>query len=173
MNRVKGEPPSPVLHYNFMSKDILLSQEGFDKLKAELESLKGPERQKIADNIREAKSHGDLKENAMYHEAKLNQTRLESRIAELERMVQYAKVVDRSDVDKDTAHMGSVVTLMDLQWDEEFTLTLVGDFEADPANDLISITSPLGEQVVSKRVGDEFEVEAPAGVQRYRVVSVS
>lgn len=156
-----------------MSKDILLSQEGYDKLKAELETLKGSERQKIADNIREAKSHGDLKENAMYHEAKLNQTRLESRIAELERMVQYAKVVDRSDIGKDTAHLGSQVTLKDLQWDEEFTITLVGDFEADPANDLISITSPLGEQVVSKKSGDEIEVEAPAGTQRYKIVSVS
>jgi transcription elongation factor GreA len=69
--------------------------------------------------------------------------------------------------------MGSKVTLKDLQWDEEFTITLVGDFEADPANDLISITSPLGEKVVSKKTGDEFEVEAPAGMQRYRVVSVS
>lgn len=156
-----------------MSKDILLSQEGFEKLKAELELLKGQERQRVADNIREAKSHGDLRENAMYHEAKLNQTRLEARIADLERMMQFAKVVDRNHLQEDTAHLGSKVTLLDLVWSDEFTITLVGDFEADPASDLISITSPLGREVVEKKAGDEFEVEAPAGTQKYRIISVA
>lgn len=162
-----------MLNYRFMSKDILLSQDGYDKVKLELEQLRGPERQRIADNLREAKSHGDLRENAMYHEAKLNQTRLEARIAELERTIQMAKIVDRAHIQEDTAHLGSKVTLLDLEWSDEFTITLVGDFEADPANDLISITSPLGREVVEKKEGDEIEVEAPAGTQRYRIVAVS
>lgn len=156
-----------------MSQEMVLSLEGFEKAKKELEFLKGPERQRIADNIREAKSHGDLRENAMYHEAKLNQTRLEARIADLERIVQYARVVDRTGVDEDAAHLGSDVTLKDLAWDEEFTVKLVGEFEADPTNDLISVTSPLGKALMEQKAGAEVEVDAPAGKQKYIIVSVS
>src|SRR5262245_40845730 len=112
---------------------MLLSAEGFEKLKKELEHLKAVERQKVDDNIREAKSHGDLKENAMYHEAKLNQKRLETRIADLEHAIQTAQVVDHSDHPEDVAHMGSLVTLLDMEWDDEMVVTLVGAFEADPA----------------------------------------
>lgn len=156
-----------------MSQEIVLSKDGYEKAKKELEFLKGPERQRIAEAIREAKSHGDLRENAMYHEAKLNQTRLEARIADLERTVQFAKVVDRTGVDEDAAHLGSDVTLKDLQWDEEFTVKLVGEYEADPANDLISVTSPLGRALMEQKAGTEVEVDAPAGRQKYIIVSVS
>lgn len=156
-----------------MSQEILLSPEGFEKVKKELEFLKGPERQRIADNIREAKSHGDLRENAMYHEAKLNQTRLEARIAELERTVQFAKVVDASQREEGAAHLGSRVKLFDIQWNDEIEIELVGEYEADPSQDRISITSPLGAAAMNRKEGDEIEVQAPAGVQRYRVVSVS
>ena len=155
-----------------MSHEVLLSQEGFDRLKKELEELKGPERMRVADNIREAKSHGDLKENAMYHEAKLNQTRLESRIAELEHTLQIAKVVVRTPGDEGKAHLGSKVTLEDLEWGDTLNIDLVGAFEADPANDKISVVSPLGAALIDKVAGDEIEVQAPAGKQRYRVVSV-
>ncbi|MBX3111428.1 MAG: transcription elongation factor GreA [Fimbriimonadaceae bacterium] len=156
-----------------MSHEVLLSQEGYDRLKKELEELKSSERQRVADNIREAKSHGDLKENAMYHEAKLNQTRLESRIAELEHTLQMAKVVTRSAADAGKAHLGSQVTLEDLEWGGTLTIDLVGAFEADPANDKISVDSPLGAALIDKVAGDEIEVQAPAGKQRYRVVTVA
>lgn len=149
-----------------------MSQEGYERLKKELEELKGSERQKVADNIREAKSHGDLKENAMYHEAKLNQTRLESRIAELEHTLQMAKVIDRSMVGEGKAHLGSKVTLEDLEWGDSLTIELVGAFEADPGNDKVSVDSPMGSALIDKEAGDEVEVLAPAGTQRYRVVSV-
>ncbi len=156
-----------------MANVILLTQEGFAKLKAELEELKGPKRLLIADAIREAKAHGDLKENAAYHEAKLNQTRLEARIAELERAVQSAKIVERpSDAVVGSAHLGSLLTLLDLDFDDQFDVTLVGSFEADPHRDLISITSPLGEALVGKVAGDEVSVMAPQGLTRYRVVAV-
>ncbi len=155
-----------------MSHEVLLSQEGYERLKKELEELKGSERQKVADNIREAKSHGDLKENAMYHEAKLNQTRLESRIAELEHTLQMAKVIDRSMVGEGKAHLGSKVTLEDLEWGDSLTIELVGAFEADPGNDKVSVDSPMGSALIDKEAGDEVEVLAPAGTQRYRVVSV-
>jgi len=155
-----------------MSKDILLSQTGFEKLSKELELLKGSERQRIADAIREAKSHGDLRENAAYHEAKLNQTRLEGRIADLEKVLQYAKIVDRPANAEDEAHLGSKVKLKDLEWGDELEIELVGSFEADPANDLISITSPLGNALIGRVEGDEIEVDAPAGKQRYQVLGI-
>lgn len=156
-----------------MSEEILLSTEGFEKLQKELLFLKGPERQRIANDIREAKSHGDLRENAMYHEAKLNQTRLEARISELERTLQFAKVIDTSQFADNIAHLGSLVKLKDLEWNDELVINLVGEFEADPSQDRISITSPLGMAIAEQKVGDEIEVDAPAGKQRYKILDVS
>lgn len=156
-----------------MAQDILVTKEGLEKLKAELAELKGPVRSTIADAIKEAKSHGDLRENAAYHEAKLNQQRLESRIAELERAVLSAKIVERPAHEKESAHMGSYVVLIDLDCDDEFEVILVGSFEADPAHNKISITSPLGVALVGKFEGVEIQVEAPDGTQRYRIKSIS
>lgn len=155
-----------------MGKEILLTSTGHAKLLAELEELKGPVRMRIAENIREAKAHGDLRENAAYHEAKLNQSRNEGRIMDLEKVLQMAKIVERPADAGSEAHLGSRVTLLDLEWSDELTVNLVGSFEADPANDLISISSPLGEAMIGKSVGDEFEVEAPAGKQHYRVLAI-
>jgi len=156
-----------------MSKEIQVTREGYMKLKAELDDLKGRVRLEVADAIREAKSHGDLKENAAYHEAKLNQTRLESRISDLERALQLAKIVEKPEAQGDTAELGSKVGLRDLEFDDEFTVTLVGSFEADPAKDYISISSPLGEALLGKVKGDKIQVAAPAGTQRYEILSVS
>jgi len=155
-----------------MSKEIQVTREGFEKLRKELEELKGPVRLRVADAIREAKAHGDLKENAAYHEAKLNQTRLESRIADLEKAVQLAKIVERSEAGSEIAGLGSRVKLVDIEFDDEFTVTLVGSFEADPAKELISISSPLGEALLGRSKGDEVQVEAPQGTSRYRIVAV-
>ncbi len=155
-----------------MSGDVLITQAGFDRLKAELDQLKSVERQKIANVIREARSHGDLKENAMYHEAKLNQKRLEGRIADLEKVVQVAQVVSRPENAENIAHLGSLVTILDLKWNDEIKVRLVGAYEADPAQDMISITSPLGSALVGKEVGDEIEYEAPAGTQNGRLLRI-
>lgn len=155
-----------------MPKEVLLSQSGYDKLKAELEELKGPVKARIAEAIREAKSHGDLRENAAYHEAKLNQTRLEGRIADLEKVLHTARIVERPAGAENTAHLGSKIKLKDLKWGDELTVELVGSYEADPANDLISITSPLGSALIDKGVEDEIEVEAPAGVQKYKILAL-
>jgi transcription elongation factor GreA len=154
-----------------MGSEVQFTREGFEKLKAELDELKGPTRMRIAEAIREAKSHGDLKENAAYHESKLNQTRLESRIAELEKALLTAKVVERSTAGG--AQLGSTIKLLDLEYDEDLTVKLVGAFEADPANDLISVASPLGEALVGHAKGDEVDVKTPGGMTRYRVQSVT
>ncbi len=155
-----------------MANEIYLTSAGYEKLKKELEELKGPVRQRIAEAIREAKSHGDLKENAAYHEAKLNQTRLESRISDLEKSLLMAKVVEKAEDASNGAQLGSKVTLLDKEFDEEFTIELVGSLEADPTQDLISISSPLGEGLLGKGMGAEIAVEAPGGVHHYKVVLV-
>lgn len=155
-----------------MPNQILLTREGFDKLQRELAELKGPIRRQVAEAIKEAKAHGDLRENAAYHEAKLNQTRLEGRVADLEKVLQLAKIVDRPDSTGEMAHLGSIVELKDLDFGDKFEVTLVGSYEADPANDLISITSPLGSALMGKGVADELEIEAPAGVQRFKVLAI-
>lgn len=155
-----------------MSNEILLTPEGYEKLKKELDELKGPIRQRVAETIREAKSHGDLRENAAYHEAKNNQGRIEGRIADLEKILERAKVVERPDSTGEIAHLGSKVTLLDLEWKDELTVTLVGSFEADPTNDLISISSPLGSTLVGRGKDDEVEVDAPAGKQRFRILRI-
>ncbi len=153
-----------------MSNEILVTSEGLAKLKTELEELKGPSRMRIAEAIREAKSHGDLRENAAYHEAKLNQTRLEQRIAELEKAVMTAKVVERSS--DSGAQLGSLVKLRDIEYAEDLTVKLVGAFEADPSTDLISISSPLGEALMGKEPGAEITINAPGGTQRYKILAV-
>lgn len=154
-----------------MSNEVLLSPEGYEHLKAELERLKTVERMKIADNLREARSHGDLRENAMYHEAKLNQKRLEGKIADLESVIQLAKVVDENHHGSG-ATLGSKVTVKDLGWDETLTVTLVGSYDADPLKDLVSVSSPLGKALFGREAGDLVEVDAPAGLQRYEVLAV-
>jgi len=155
-----------------MAHEFMLSREGFARLKEELEDLKGPVRMRVAEAIREAKSHGDLRENAAYHEAKLNQARLESRIADLEKVVQLAKIVDRPAGAGEPAQMGSKVTLVDQEFGDDFLITLVGSYEADPTKDLISIVSPLGGALLGKLPGDEIEVETPGGMQKYKVKDV-
>lgn len=155
-----------------MAQGIQVTKEGYEKLKKELEELSGPVRMAIAEAIREAKSHGDLRENAAYHEAKLNQTRLEMRISELEKAIRSAKIVERPDTQGDIAQLGSKVVLFDEEFDEDMEVTLVGAFEADPANGLVSISSPLGDGIVGRAVGDTIEVTSPGGVAKYVIKSI-
>lgn len=150
-------------------QEILLTPEGKRRLEEELAELKSTARARIVEAIREARSHGDLRENAAYHEAKLNQARIEGRIADLEKILENATIVERPEIGGEIAHLGSKVTLFDMRWEEELTITLVGSFEADPENSLISIVSPLGSALVGKAEGDVVSVEAPSGQIQYRI----
>jgi transcription elongation factor GreA len=154
-----------------MSEEFLLTPTGREKLLAELEELKGPRRQAVTAAIREARSHGDLKENAAYHEAKLNQSRLEGRIAEVEHILDVSRMVDRP-ADAQGAHLGSLVTYEDQDSGKETTTTLVGQYEADPLKGLLSIDSPMGSALVGCNEGDLVEVEVPAGTRRYLIKEV-
>jgi|SRR5687768_10242778 len=155
-----------------MSHDIFLTSAGRAKLLEELEELTGPKRRAVVEAIREARSHGDLKENAAYHEAKLNQSRLESRIAEINHILDIGRSIERP-ADMVGAHLGSLVTYVDLDSGKETTVTLVGQFEANPRNGLLSIESPVGTGLLGKTAGDRIEVEVPAGIRKYEVKCVS
>lgn len=155
-----------------MANEHVLTPAAYEKLKKEIEDLKGPVRSRVAEAIREAKSHGDLRENAAYHEAKLNQARLEQRIADLEKRIQLAKVVEEDIHAPDIANLGRSVRLLEVEFQEEFVITLVSSYEADPTQDKVSITSPLGSALLGRAAGEHIEVDAPAGVQQYRIQSV-
>lgn len=154
-----------------MSQDVFLTHAGRQKLIEELEELTGPRRQKVTEAIREARSHGDLRENAAYHEAKLNQARLEGRIAEINHILEVARTIERPD-DAEGAHIGSAVEYVDMDSGREMKVVLVGQFEADPTAGHLSIESPVGQALLGRKAGDVIEVEVPVGTRRYSIKSV-
>jgi transcription elongation factor GreA len=152
--------------------EILITPEGYERLKRELEELKTVKRREIVERIKAARALGDLSENFDYQDAKRQQAFLEGRIRDLETVLSRAKVVPRPDNAGEVVHLGSKVTLLDLDTNKERTITVVGSFEADPLQDLISVLSPLGEAVLGKTVGEEVVVNTPKGIVRYRVVRI-
>lgn len=147
---------------------IRLTREGYEKLAAELNFLETEMRPKIALELRTAAADKDFRENAPYDVAKQHQGEVEARIRELQRILQNGQVVE----DKGPAHvadLGSRVTLLDMAENEEIVYTLVGPGEIDPRNGKISIQSPVGRALTGKVVGDEVEVEVPAGTLRLRI----
>ncbi len=152
--------------------DILITPEGYARLKKELEELKTVKRREIAERIRQARALGDLSENFDYQDAKRQQAMLEGRIKDLETVLHRARVVERPDNAGEVVHMGSVVTLCDLEDGRIRTVRIVGSFEADPLQDRISILSPLGEALIGKVVGDVVEVQTPKGLMRYRIEAI-
>ena len=153
-------------------KEVLLTQEGYDKLEKELEYLKTEERAEIAERIRGALGFGDLSENSEYDEAKNDQAFTEGRILQLENMLKNAVVVDESEIPKDKVSVGSIVKVMDYEFDEEVEYTIVGSAEADPMNFKISNESPVGSALVGKKVGDIVEVAVPDGVNKFEVLGI-
>jgi transcription elongation factor GreA len=152
--------------------EILITPEGYERLRRELEELKTVKRREVVERIKAARALGDLSENFDYQDAKRQQAFLEGRIKDLETVLSRAKVVPRPDNAGEVIHLGSKVTLHDLETNKERTIALVGSFEADPLQDLISILSPLGEALLGKSAGEEVVVNTPKGVVRYRIVRI-
>lgn len=150
-----------------------VSKAGKAKLEAELEYLKIEKRVEVATKLKEARSFGDLSENAEYDEAKNEQAILESRIAELENIIENAVVVDDDDISVDEIGVGSIMKVRDMEFDEIETLQIVGSTESDPDNGKISDDSPIGKAALKKKVGDVFEVDAPAGIIKFEVLEIS
>lgn len=149
-----------------------MTLEGYEAMTTELKNLKGTERPAIIQAIAEAREHGDLSENAEYHAARERQSFIEGRIAELEDQSSRAEVIDPTKLGGDTVKFGATVTIADCETDEESAYQIVGEFEADIALKKISVTSPMARAMISKAVGDVFEVNSPGGQRDYEVVDI-
>lgn len=156
------------------SERVILTRHGAERLQAELKRLKKVERPRVIEAIAEARSHGDLSENAEYDAAKEQQGFIEERIRYLESSLSIAEVIDPARLNVgDKVVFGATVALYDDHADAEVTYQLVGNLEADPEHGRISIQSPIGRALIGKREGDEVEVDAPAGKRGYEILKVS
>ncbi len=151
---------------------VPMTTEGFKLLEAELQRLKAEERPRIIQAIAEARSHGDLSENAEYHAAKEAQGLNEARVAELEDKISRAEIVDTSKLSGATVKFGATVTLVDEDTDEKVKYKIVGDLEADVKSGKISISSPIARALIGKSKGDTAEVTTPKGARSYEVLKV-
>ncbi len=156
------------------SNRFKMSQERLDAIKKELEYLETVREKEVAELIKEARSFGDLSENSEYDEAKTEQGKLYSRIAELKVLVENAEIVDNieQDAPKDTVTLGSIVRVLDVEEGDEETFEIVGSQEANPREGRISDDSPLGRGLHGHRAGEIASIEAPAGVLKFKVISV-
>lgn len=149
------------------------SPERLQELKDELNYLQTVREKEVAELIREARSFGDLSENSEYDEAKTEQGKLYSKIAELQNMIENAEIIEVGADGGDTVMLGSKVTLVEVGTDDEESYEIVGSQESDPRIGRISEDSPIGRVLMGHKVGDEVSVEAPAGVLRFRIIAVS
>lgn len=154
-------------------KEILLTQEGYDKLEQELDTLKTEKRAEISERIKIALGFGDLSENSEYDEAKNAQAANETKIAELENKLRYAKIIDESEIDTKTVQVGNTVKVLDIEFNEEESYTIVGSTEVDLAQNKISNESPIGTALMGAKKGQIVEAQAPAGVIKYKIISIT
>lgn len=152
---------------------VLLTTTGAERLRAELKRLKSEDRPKVIEAIAEARSHGDLSENAEYEAARNQQGFIEGRIAELESKLSKAEVIDPGSLNANGRIVfGSTVALFDEEGDQEVTYQIVGDLEANIKDGQISLGSPIARALIGKEEGEEVEVTTPGGVRRYEVLRV-
>ena len=152
---------------------IYLSQEGYDNLKAELNTLKSVVRSRVINQIAEARDKGDLSENAEYDAAKEAQGLLEARIAKLENDVANARVLDQEDMDTSTVHLLTKVTIKNTENGMEMTYAIVSESEADLAAKKISASSPIGKGLLGKAVGEIADIEVPNGIMHFEVIEIA
>ena len=149
-----------------MQKDVILTPEGLDKLKQEIEYLSTTKRREVAERIKEAREFGDISENSEYDDAKNEQAMLEARIATLEDKLRSASVIDASELDADVVRVGSLVHVKDEGSGKSLTYTIVGSTEANPSENKLSNESPVGQALVGRKKGDTAKVQLPNGKQR-------
>lgn len=154
-------------------KEVLLTQEGYDNIEKELEFLSTEKRAEIAERIKIALGFGDLSENSEYDEAKNAQAANETKIAELENKLRYAKIIDESEIDTKTVQVGNTVKVLDIEFDEEESYTIVGSTEVDLSQNKISNESPIGLALMGAKKGQIVEAQAPAGVIKYKIISIT
>ena len=156
------------------TKHVVVTREGLQRMKEELEYKETTEKMKVAEQLKVAISYGDLSENAEYDAAKNDQAVLEQRITELKAMIENAVVVDESKISTDVVGFGTRVTIVyEDEPDDEETYTIVGTSESDPANGKLSNESPVGEALIGAHVGETVTAQTPGGTLRIKVIEIT
>ena len=153
-------------------KDVILTLEGYEKLKGEIENLSTVKRREVADRIRIAREFGDIMENAEYDDAKNEQAMLEHRIATLEERLRDARVIDTSEVSADAVSVGTRVRLRDLEAGQTVEYRIVGSAEANPSENKLSNESPVGRAIMGHKKGETVEVAAPRGTLKFKIMEI-
>jgi transcription elongation factor GreA len=153
-------------------KDVILTPEGYEKLKQEIEYLSNDKRREVADRIRVAREFGDIAENAEYDDAKNEQALLESRIALLEERLLNARVVTADEVSADVVSIGTKVKLRDMDAGKTVEYFIVGSAEANPAEHKLSNESPVGKAILGRKKGEVVEVAAPRGSLKFKILGI-
>jgi transcription elongation factor GreA len=155
-----------------MVNPIRVSQKGLEELQKKYDILIQVKRPEVAAKLKEARSYGDLSENAEYDEAKNEQAIVEAEILSVKEMLDNAVIISDSDLSETEVRVGAYVVLFDVEENEEFEIQVVGSTESDPENDKISEDSPVGGGCMGKKVGDKFEVETPDGLRNFEVKGI-
>ena len=153
-------------------KEIILTPEGFEKLRQEIEYLSNEKRREVAERIRIAREFGDIAENAEYDDAKNEQALLEHRIATLEERLIAARVIEAGEIRSDAVSIGTKVRLKDMDANETIEYHIVGSAEANPAEHRLSNESPVGKAIIGKKKGDVVEVAAPRGSLKFKILEI-
>jgi transcription elongation factor GreA len=153
-------------------KEVILTSEGYKKLKEEIEYLSNDKRREVAERIRVARQFGDIAENSEYDDAKNDQALLEHRIAVLEEKFANARVISKKDVAKDVVSVGSHVKLRDVAAKETVDYHIVGSAEANPSENKLSNESPVGKAIIGKKKGETVEVAAPRGSMKFKILEI-
>ena len=153
-------------------KDVLLTPEGLDKLKDELQALRTDKRREVAERIAHAREFGDISVNSEYDDAKNEQAMVEQKIAQLEERLNRARVIDKKDVPKGVVAVGTRVRLRDLDAKQTVEYVIVGSAEANPREQKLSNESPVGRAIIGKKKGETVEVAAPRGSLKYKIMDV-
>jgi transcription elongation factor GreA len=153
-------------------KEVILTPEGYEKLKQEIEQLSTEKRREVAERIRVAREFGDIAENAEYDDAKNEQALLENRIALLEERLLNARVVTADEVSSDVVSIGSKVKLKDMDANQTVEYHIVGSAEANPAEQKLSNESPVGKAIIGKKKGEVVEVAAPRGSLKFKILDI-
>ena len=149
-----------------------ITKEGLEKLKKELNKIIKVERPKNIKDIEEARAHGDLSENAEYHAAKEKQSFLETRMNELEMVINRSEVIDIDNVNTEKIIFGTTVELRNIVSNKKLTYQLVGPYESDPDGGKISVTSPVGRVLIGNEEGDEVKIKTPGGLQEFEILEI-
>ena len=153
-------------------KEVILTSEGYTKLKEEIETLSTVKRRDVAERIKHAREFGDIAENSEYDDAKNEQAMLEHRIAMLEERLAHARVIEADEISSDAVGIGTRVRLKDIDANETIEYTIVGSAEANPQENRLSNESPVGKAILGKKKGEVVEVAAPRGSLKFKIMDI-